>query len=335
MGIVSFIEDCMYWWAEIGDESLLLFDGRTPRTPGIRGTCFIDTIVTRTRLESNKRNGYKGTIVFRCALFNALTRPSSHIQHTQTQKRREPKKSPVCLSASAASASTFVAAQMLQLKYLMFNLFLSIWISLSCSWWLVSTCPFIPQKKREKENESYDERVPTWPFSQGLNEIDFLTFPCSFPLFTCRFRKKKQGNKIGGLLKFFRFFVIFSLRSRNRKKERKEERKKHTWMEITSSQSIGREPREPLSVISQQGVFMVIELKLRSISSRPVSFCGNGQSHSHREREKRNVPTSVKTHRRTAQHTTPNAFTYPVSVLSVFSRFQLENQTILFCCRNV
>lgn len=32
-------------------------------------------------------------------------------------------------------------------------------------------------------------------------------------------------------------------------------------MEITGSKSIGREPREPLSVISQHGAFMVIELK--------------------------------------------------------------------------
>ena len=38
-------------------------------------------------------------------------------------------------------------------------------------------------------------------------------------------------------------------------------------MEITGSKSIGREPREPLSVISQHGVFMVIELKRTNVKA--------------------------------------------------------------------
>lgn len=125
-------------------------------------------------------------------------------------------------------------------KYLMFNLssLFSIWISLSCSWWLVSS--------------SLLYNIVVWPTEIGLNQIDYGVYLLFPPLFTCRFQTTRN---------FFWNSSIFFPCLR---------KKTHTHLNGNNQQQKYRSPREPLSVISQHGVFMVIELK--RITPRPVSF---------------------------------------------------------------
>ena len=128
----------------------------------------------------------------------------------------------------------------------MFNVSLTLFfrfeIHWAVSWWLVS---FPPERK------SLDER-PT--------EIG------SGPRTSCRLQKEIYylKRKAEDFLEFLRYFSFPSFLSKNIECNQE---KKHTWMEITGSKSIGREPREPLSVISQHGVFMVIELKRTNVKA--------------------------------------------------------------------